>query len=93
MAKNSWFISRRAALGSLAVAATLVAAGTARAQDDKTVYFLTWGGTVQQFLEKEGWNEKYNLSFFVNYESRASCTHKFLSVSLFFNPDSIFLVN
>lgn len=35
-------------------------AGAASAQGaGKTVYFLTWGGTVQQTLEKEGWGKKF----------------------------------
>lgn len=52
-------ITRRVFGAALGMAAVALAAGQARAQDDKTVYFLTWGGTVQQFLEKEGWNEKF----------------------------------
>lgn len=27
--------------------------------DDKTVYFLTWGGTIQQMLERDGWSKKF----------------------------------
>lgn len=59
MANRSCSMSRRAVLGVVGAVAAVAAAGTARAQDDKTVYFLTWGGTVQQFLEKDGWNEKF----------------------------------
>lgn len=31
----------------------------ASAQSKGTVYFLSWGGTVQETLEKEGWNKKF----------------------------------
>ncbi len=42
-----------------ATALALGVAGTAQAQAGKTVYFLTWGGTVQQTLEKDGWGKKF----------------------------------
>jgi putative spermidine/putrescine transport system substrate-binding protein len=32
---------------------------SAQAQDKKTVYFLSWGGTIQTMLEKEGWAEEF----------------------------------
>lgn len=48
---------RRAAIVALAVLA-IAATPAARAQN-KTVYFLSWGGTVQEALEKEGWNKKF----------------------------------
>jgi putative spermidine/putrescine transport system substrate-binding protein len=32
---------------------------SASAQDNKTVYFLSWGGTVQTMLEKEGWADQF----------------------------------
>jgi putative spermidine/putrescine transport system substrate-binding protein len=48
------------------LAATLSAAllvcgiGTADAQDrSKQVYFLSWGGTIQTMLEKEGWADQF----------------------------------
>ena len=54
-------ISRSALLRLAAGAAlSVAAAGGAAAQGaGKTVYFLTWGGTVQQTLEKEGWGKKF----------------------------------
>ena len=53
---------RRSSFLRLAFGAALsaAAAGGAAAQPaNKTVYFLTWGGTVQQTLEKEGWGKKF----------------------------------
>jgi putative spermidine/putrescine transport system substrate-binding protein len=41
-----------------AIAVAALAAGDAAAQN-KTVYFLSWGGTVQQTLEKEGLGKKF----------------------------------
>jgi putative spermidine/putrescine transport system substrate-binding protein len=32
----------------------------AQAADSKTVYFLSWGGTIQTMLEKEGWAQQFN---------------------------------
>ncbi|MGE0716537.1 MAG: extracellular solute-binding protein, partial [Alphaproteobacteria bacterium] len=54
-------VSRSALLRAAAAAALLAAtAGGAAAQGaGKTVYFLTWGGTVQQTLEKDGWGKKF----------------------------------
>lgn len=53
-------IRRSAFLGLAAAALAIAAAGGAVAQGaNKTVYFLTWGGTVQQTLEKEGWGRKF----------------------------------
>lgn len=48
----------RAAMGGL-IAAVLGSAGPAAAQDNKTVYFLSWGGTIQTMLEKEGWADEF----------------------------------
>lgn len=45
-------------LARLAAVAVLLASGPAAAQS-KVVTFLTWGGTVQQTLEKEGWGKKF----------------------------------
>jgi putative spermidine/putrescine transport system substrate-binding protein len=47
----------KAALGAAGALAALL--GTAWAQDNKTVYFLSWGGTIQTMLEKEGWAEQF----------------------------------
>jgi putative spermidine/putrescine transport system substrate-binding protein len=43
-------------------AAVVAALGStaALAQDKGEVYFLSWGGTVQTMLEKEGWAQKFN---------------------------------
>jgi len=41
-------------------ATTFIACGTsAQAQDKGTVYFLSWGGTIQTMLEKEGWADEF----------------------------------
>ncbi|HEX5326944.1 MAG TPA: extracellular solute-binding protein [Acetobacteraceae bacterium] len=50
-------IRRRTLLQATAVAAT--APWPARAAD-KQVYLLSWGGTIQTMLEKEGWAEKFH---------------------------------
>lgn len=42
----------------LALLGALLLAGPARAQT-KDVYLLTWGGTIQQTLERDGWNKKF----------------------------------
>ncbi|MCC7274446.1 MAG: extracellular solute-binding protein [Alphaproteobacteria bacterium] len=54
-------LSRCRLLRTVAALAVLAAsAGGASAQGaGKTVYFLTWGGTVQQTLENEGWGKKF----------------------------------
>src|SRR3954447_12490571 len=41
-----------------ALAAVVAGAGAAAAQE-KNVYFLSWGGTIQTMLEKEGWADKF----------------------------------
>jgi putative spermidine/putrescine transport system substrate-binding protein len=54
-------LTRRAATLTLAGAAgTLAAPRLLRAADSKTVYLLTWGGTIQQMLERDGWSKKFN---------------------------------
>jgi putative spermidine/putrescine transport system substrate-binding protein len=41
-------------------AAMLLGGGTTHAQDkSKQVYFLSWGGTIQTMLEKEGWADQF----------------------------------
>lgn len=43
-----------------AVMLTVVAiSGAAGAAPSKTVYFLSWGGTIQTMLEKEGWAQQF----------------------------------
>jgi putative spermidine/putrescine transport system substrate-binding protein len=42
----------------VAAAGALAAPHIARA-DAKTVYLLTWGGTIQQMLERDGWAKKF----------------------------------
>jgi putative spermidine/putrescine transport system substrate-binding protein len=44
---------------SFALFGLAVAVATPAAADTKTVYFLSWGGTVQQTLEKEGLAQKF----------------------------------
>src|SRR5947209_4145318 len=47
-------------LRSLSLLLLVIAAiATPAAADTKTVYFLSWGGTVQQTLEKEGLAQKF----------------------------------
>ncbi len=50
-------LTRRSAL-TLA-AGTALASRAARA-DNKPVYLLTWGGTIQAMLERDGWAKKFN---------------------------------
>lgn len=47
-----------AVLAGLALAMVTVDAGQALAQK-KDVYFLTWGGTIQAMLERDGWAKKF----------------------------------
>jgi putative spermidine/putrescine transport system substrate-binding protein len=55
----AWSRARLAAL--LVAAACFLSAGSSDAQDrGKQVYFLSWGGTVQTMLEKEGWADQFN---------------------------------
>ena len=48
-------------VATLALGAALAAwGGAAQAQDkSKQVYFLSWGGTIQTMLEKEGWADQF----------------------------------
>lgn len=48
--------ARRTIVGLAILAAS---AFSAAAQDNKTVYFLSWGGTIQTMLEKEGWADQF----------------------------------
>jgi putative spermidine/putrescine transport system substrate-binding protein len=48
----------RMIVGAL-VLAVAVWSGAAHAADAKTVYFLSWGGTIQTMLEKEGWAQQF----------------------------------
>ncbi|MBI1735655.1 MAG: extracellular solute-binding protein [Candidatus Rokubacteria bacterium] len=41
------------------VLAVLAISGVAAAAPGKTVYFLSWGGTIQTMLEKEGWAQQF----------------------------------
>lgn len=51
--------ARRSMLGlMLAAPGTMATLRTARAQS-KTVYLLSWGGTIQTTFEKEGWAQKF----------------------------------
>lgn len=54
-------VSRRSVTKLLvgATATTVFAPHIARAADDKTVYLLTWGGTIQQMLERDNWAKKF----------------------------------
>ena len=51
-------LARNATTCFVLLLAGVFAAGAARAQD-KTVVFLSWGGTIQTMLEKEGWAETF----------------------------------
>ena len=57
--RGRFSITRRSAGLFLAGAATSVFAPHVRASDDKTVYLLTWGGTIQQMLERDNWAQKF----------------------------------
>jgi putative spermidine/putrescine transport system substrate-binding protein len=46
--------------GVFALTAIVSSVGGAAAADSKTVYFLSWGGTIQTMLEKEGWAQQFN---------------------------------
>ncbi|MBV8913121.1 MAG: extracellular solute-binding protein, partial [Acetobacteraceae bacterium] len=52
-------LTRRSALALAAAAGAGLAAKSAGAQA-KTVYLLTWGGTIQAMLERDGWAKKFN---------------------------------
>src|SRR5262245_33583949 len=50
----------RGTIAALAVGIAVVASADAVAQDkSKQVYFLSWGGTIQTMLEKEGWADQF----------------------------------
>jgi putative spermidine/putrescine transport system substrate-binding protein len=59
---NRGSMFRRTPLLILGLLFGLGAAGgdLAAAADAKTVYFLSWGGTIQTMLEKEGWAQQFN---------------------------------
>ncbi len=44
---------------ALGAAAFMTGGTAAEAQDKGTVYFLSWGGTIQTMLEKEGWADEF----------------------------------
>lgn len=50
--------ARAASLAAVALAIGLLTSGPAFAQK-KDVYFLTWGGTIQAMLERDGWAKKF----------------------------------
>jgi putative spermidine/putrescine transport system substrate-binding protein len=50
---------RTAGLLAAGAAGTLFAPRILRAADAKTVYLLTWGGTIQQMLERDNWAKKF----------------------------------
>jgi putative spermidine/putrescine transport system substrate-binding protein len=50
---------RRATLALAGAASSVLAPRLLRAADDKTVYLLTWGGTIQQMLERDNWAQKF----------------------------------
>jgi putative spermidine/putrescine transport system substrate-binding protein len=52
-------LTRRSVNVLLAGAATSVFAPYVKAADEKTVYLLTWGGTIQQMLERDNWAQKF----------------------------------
>jgi len=51
---------RLAVAASLAVFAAAVGLSGPAAAQNKQVHFLSWGGTVQTMLEKEGWADRFN---------------------------------
>jgi putative spermidine/putrescine transport system substrate-binding protein len=51
--------TRRAAAKLIAGAATAVLAPRIVRAAEKTVYLLTWGGTIQAMLERDGWSKKF----------------------------------
>jgi len=44
---------------ALMLAVALFSGGAVGAAPAKTVYFLSWGGTIQTMLEKEGWAQQF----------------------------------
>lgn len=51
---------RSLVLAAAGAAGALAAPRIVRAAAGKTVYLLTWGGTIQQMLERDGWSKKFN---------------------------------
>jgi len=52
-------ITRRSVGMLIAGVASSMFAPCVKASDDKTVYLLTWGGTIQQMLERDNWAQKF----------------------------------
>ena len=52
-------LTRRGVVLATAAAAGALAAPRIARADAKTVYLLTWGGTIQQMLERDGWSRKF----------------------------------
>src|SRR5579859_520885 len=55
--KRLW--TRRSAAKLIAGAASAVFAPSIVRAAEKTVYLLTWGGTIQAMLERDGWSKKF----------------------------------
>ena len=55
--KKLW--TRRSATVLIAGAASSIFAPRLGFASDKTVYLLTWGGTIQAMLERDGWSKKF----------------------------------
>ena len=53
--KRLW--TRRAATRLVAGAATAIFAPRIGRAAEKTVYLLTWGGTIQAMLERDSWSK------------------------------------
>jgi putative spermidine/putrescine transport system substrate-binding protein len=51
--------TRRSAATLIAGAASSIFAPRLSLAADKTVYLLTWGGTIQAMLERDGWSKKF----------------------------------
>lgn len=52
-------LTRRSAAGLLGAAAAGIFAPSIARGATKTVYLLTWGGTIQAMLERDGWSRKF----------------------------------
>ncbi|SLN64550.1 extracellular solute-binding protein [Oceanibacterium hippocampi] len=50
---------RKVALAAFAATVAGTGMSADASADDKTVYLLSWGGTIQTSFEKEGWAEKF----------------------------------
>ena len=55
--KSLW--TRRSAAKLVAGAATAIFAPSIVRAAEKTVYLLTWGGTIQAMLERDSWSKKF----------------------------------